>query len=59
MKSQNESSVINNDDESLTDNGYRNANDKVNSFPDTIISEDAQNQLLPLPLQYKIPKLNL
>ena len=49
MKSQNESSVNNNDDETLTANDNRNTNDEINSFADTIISKDAQNQLLPLP----------
>ena len=33
----------------MTDNDNRNANDEINSFPDTITSEDAQNQLPPLP----------
>ena len=33
----------------------RNANDKINSFFDTIISDDAQNQLLPLPEQTLSP----
>ena len=49
MKSQKESSVNNDDDETLTDNDNRNDNDEINRFPDTIISEDAQNQLPPLP----------
>ena len=49
MKSQNESSINNNDDETLTDDDNSNANDETNSFPDTIISEDAHNQLPPLP----------
>ena len=49
MKSQNESSVNKNDDETLTDDDNRNVNDEINSSPDTIISEDGQNQLPPLP----------
>ena len=49
MKSQNESSINKNYDETLTDHDNRNANDEINSFPDTNISEDAQNQLPPLP----------
>ena len=48
MKSQNMSSVNNSDDETLTDNDNRNGNDKIKSFPVTIISEDAQNRLPPL-----------
>ena len=43
MKSQNGNSVNNNDDDTLTDDDNRNANNEINSFPDTIISEDAQN----------------
>ena len=50
MKSQSESSVNKSDDETLTDNDDRNDNDEINSFSDTIISEDAQNQLPPLPV---------
>ena len=49
MKSQNESSVNNDDDETLNDDDNRIANNEINSFPDTIKSEDAQNQLPPLP----------
>ena len=49
MKSWNKKSVNNNDDETLTDKDNRNVDDEINSFPDTIISEDAQNQLPPLP----------
>ena len=49
MKSQNEISVHNNDDETLTNNDNRNTNDKINSYPDTTISENTQNQLPPLP----------
>ena len=49
MKSENENSVNNIDDETMTDNDNRNANDEINRFPDKIISEDAKNQLLPLP----------
>ena len=49
MKSHNVSSINNNDDKTLTDGDNRNAYDEINSFPDTIISEDAQNQLPPLP----------
>ena len=33
----------------MTNDDNRNVNDEINSFPDTIISEDAQNQLPPLP----------
>ena len=40
--------INNNDDETLTDDDNRNANDQINSFPDTIISEDTKNQLPPL-----------
>ena len=32
----------------MTDDSKINANDEVTSFPKTIISKDAQNQLLPL-----------
>ena len=49
MKSQNAGSANNNDDETLTDNDNRNANNETNSFPDTIISKNAQTQLLSLP----------
>ena len=49
MKSQNESSVNNNDMKTLTDDDNKNTYDKINSFSDTIISEDAQNQLQHLP----------
>ena len=45
MKDQNISSENNDDDETLTDD----PNDETNSFPDTIVSKDAQNQLPPLP----------
>ena len=40
MKSQNENSIYNNDDETLTDDDNRNSKDEINKFPDTIISED-------------------
>ena len=33
----------------MTDDDNRYANGEINSFPDTIISEDSQNQLQPLP----------
>ena len=36
---------MNTSDETLTDD----PNDETNSFPDTIVSEDVQNELLPLP----------
>ena len=49
IKSQNESNINNNDNETLTDDDNRNADNEINSFHDTIVSEDAQNQLLPLP----------
>ena len=49
MKSKNESSINNNDDQTLTEDDNRNVNEEINSFPDTIISEEAQNQLPPLP----------
>ena len=49
MKSHNENSVNNNDDEILTADDNLNANDEINSFPDTIIYENVQNQVLPLP----------
>ena len=58
MKYQNTRSEIKDDDETLTDD----ANDETNSFPDTIVSEDAQNQLPPLPeptlsqIQYPEPQ---
>ena len=48
-KSQNDRSVNENDNETLTDNDNKNKNDEINSFPNTIVSEDAQNQLPPLP----------
>ena len=48
-KSQNNRSVNENDNETLADNDNRNENDEINSFPNTIVSEDAQNQLPPLP----------
>ena len=32
----------------MTDDDNRNVNDEINSFPDTIISGDSQNQLPPL-----------
>ena len=49
IKSQNESSINNNDDETLTDDDNRNTDDEIDNFPETIISEVAQNQLPPLP----------
>ena len=58
MKYQNISSEINNDDETLTDD----PDDETKSFSDTIISENTQNQLLPLPeptlsqIQYPAPQ---
>ena len=47
MKSQNESGVNKKDDEALTDDDERNGNNDINSFPDTIISENVQKQLPP------------
>ena len=49
MQEMNNNEINNNDDETLTDDDNRNADDEIDSFPETIISEDAQNQLLPLP----------
>ena len=49
MKSKNESKINNNNNETFTNDDNRNANDEKNSFPNTIISEDAPNQLPPLP----------
>ena len=49
MQEMNNDEINNNDDETLTDDDNRNADDEIDSFPETIISEDAQNQLPPLP----------
>ena len=43
----------------MTDDDKRNANNEINSFSDTIISEDAQNQLPPLPESILSPVLIL
>ena len=49
MQEINNDEINNNDDETLTNDDNRNVYDEIDSFPETIISEDAQNQLPPLP----------
>ena len=49
MQKMNKDEINHNDDETLTDDDNRNADDKITCFPETIISEDAQNQLPLLP----------
>ena len=48
MQEMKNNKVNNNDDETLTDDDNRNADDEIDSFPETIISENAQNLFLPL-----------
>ena len=49
MQEMNKDIINHNDNETLTDNDNRNADDEINSFPETIIFADAQYLFLPSP----------